>query len=167
MEERKTNTILLEPPTSEKFLPGTSARMDIFDELIQKEEKYLNDPVGYLAEAQQLQDAGKFREAFGMYETADILTNRDEDRKVAQVTYKMAETLHQLADSGTEGRDTSLKTLDEAEMWLTISDQYNASAFEKEKREIKTSRSRALKFGARAVMKTIKSSIKSTLNRHS
>lgn len=163
MDKAKTNTILLEPNSNETMLLEAPVEMDIFDELIQKEEKYKNDPVGYLAEAQQLQDAGMFQEAFGMYETADLLTDRNEEWKVAQVTYKMAETLHQLADSGTEDRITSLKALDEAEMWLTISDQYNTSAIKKEKSEIKTSRIRTLKFGARAIMKTIKS----TLNRRS
>lgn len=125
MVENKTNISLLEPPKSEKVLPVGAGKMDdIFTELTKDEEMFNNDYAGFMAKAKSLQDSGKFREAFAMYEMAEILTDRNQPEKVAFITFKMAETLHQLADSGLEGNQNSSKILDEAEMWLNISDKY-------------------------------------------
>ena len=78
----------------------------------------------------------------------------------------MAETLQMQADSGTEDPRTSLNILDDADYWLKISDQNYESARKKEKALI-INKKRGFRIGAKAVMNTFKSSIKSTLNRHS
>lgn|GEM_PF-4399353 len=160
-----------------------------------------------------------------MYEMAEILTDREKPEKVAFITFKMAESLHQLADSGTENNESSQKILDDAEVWLNISDGYRDAAKESKEvselagqknfnealhlydlakdsnEDIRTVRlplldeaekrlnesdahrikaravdsneyyptpvkKRGIRLGTRAVMRTVKSSIKSTLNRH-
>lgn len=227
MNEHKTNTDPLETPSNDTLLAGNATETDFFAKQKKQADQFINDPVGFMAESQGLLDAGKFIEAFGKYEIAEMLIDREESKKVAIITYKMAETLQRWADSGIEDNETSQKKLKESEVWLNISDQYNETAHEKEKEykqkgvsyfekakklhkladkgdeDIKTIRlpwldeaekllntsdenyakahalksnefapapttkKRGFRLGIRAVMGTVKSTIRSTLNRHS
>jgi hypothetical protein len=144
MKMNKTNTISPEVPAVDKHTPARIVDSDIFSELTKDEELYNKDFDGFMSKAQQMQDSGKFREAFGMYEIAEMLTERDKPEKVALITFKMAESLHGLADSGTESNEASHKLLDDAEMWLNISDNYREAAAEnKDISEIKEANSQS------------------------
>jgi hypothetical protein len=117
--------------------------------------------------ALELEDVGNYRAAYGFYGMANYMLDENEYNKVGEVNYKMAETLHKIADSGIYNRDTSLAKLDEAEELLKTSNENYKKAQEKEMAEIlKESRKHSFRLGARAVMNTFKSTIRSTLNRH-
>ena len=128
------------------------------------------DYEGLMAEAQRREDSGDLQGALDMLDNAERLVHGLDDRQSEKVTFKMAETLHKISDddSSDETIQARLAGLDKASGWLSVSNDYKklnklANRPEKSKRVVR----RGFRLGARAVMNTFKSTIKSTLNRHS
>jgi hypothetical protein len=132
-----------------------------------EEEAFSDNPRDFLSETKELLDSGRFSEAYDKYKIAEKMKENIKNEDIASMTYMMAEGLQRVADSGTFDPNTSLAILDDAEKLLITSDENYAIKYEKEKRERKEKRKRALKFGAKIVINTFRSTIKSTLNRHS
>lgn len=100
-----------------------------FDE-VEDEEKLLSlDFDGLKSEAQEREASGDYKGAFNIYEMAKFITNNNEYKKIRDVTYKMADMLHKMADSGTYDQDTSLDYLKQAEKLLDTSDENQAKTY--------------------------------------
>jgi|GEM_PF-5042489 len=54
MAKNKTNTNLLEVPTTDTLLPPGDTESGVFTELVKDEELYNNDFKGFMSKAQQL-----------------------------------------------------------------------------------------------------------------
>jgi tetratricopeptide (TPR) repeat protein len=131
MSNLEKQTALLEPP-SEKLLP-TTAVTDVFAEKQQDIEMVENDFDGFMTQAQNLLDEGKYKEAIDKYDTANWLIDKSETKKVELIYYKMADTLQRWADSEIEENEVSLKMLDEADIWNNHSEEYAKKAQEEER----------------------------------
>lgn len=163
------------PPTT-KELENTSLRshdsvkLKVLDEDSGKDRMVDFDYKGLMAEAQRRENSGDLQGALDMLDIAERLVNGYDYKQSEKVTFKMADTLHKISDNDNSGetKQARLARLDDASDWLNMSDDYNkldklANKTEKSKRIVR----RGFRLGARAVMNTFKSTIKSTLSRHS
>jgi tetratricopeptide (TPR) repeat protein len=132
MSNQEKQTDLLESP-SEKLFPIT-ADTDVFSKTTHDIEMVENDFDGFMAQAQNLLNEGKYKEAMDKYDTVYWLVDKSESRKIELLYYKMADTLQRWADSEIEDDKVSLKMLKDADIWNNFSEKYAKKAQEEEEK---------------------------------